>query len=495
MWLARRATRVVSLAALAVACSPGASDDGDDESSESDSSTEDDTGDSEESDTETGFPDDCPDDPDKYLPGQCGCGVPDVDSDSDGFADCVDTCVNLPNTNQDDTDEDGLGNGCDACPNDPDDACRCEPNPVECTDGMAGDFPCLGMDLVFHAPAGFFGAGGTNDVWGWTDPLTNREYAIVGVDTGVAFVDVTDAECPAYVGLLPTHSTKSGWRDMKVYGDHMFGVSEADEHGLQVFDLTQLADVAEPPALFEESAHFDGFGNAHNIAINDVTATAFVVGGSECNGGIYMLDVSDPLTPVHVGCYDPFAVHDTQCVVYAGPDTEHVDKELCFTSNGSELNVGVIDVTDRENPIELSLTTYEGAVYPHQGWLTDDHTYFFLGDEADEIAGVDTTTYIWDMTDLDAPVMMGTYVAQTQSTDHNMYVRDGLLWQANYSAGLRVLDIADAANANLVEVGYFDGYPPDDAAGYGTAWGVFPFFPSGRVLMTSEGLFVIDPAL
>ena len=34
------------------------------------------------------------------------------------------------------------------------------------------------------------------------------------------------------------------WRDMKVVNDHVFIISESNEHGMQVFDLTQLRDLS-----------------------------------------------------------------------------------------------------------------------------------------------------------------------------------------------------------------------------------------------------------
>ncbi|HRP00656.1 MAG TPA: hypothetical protein PLN54_14580, partial [Flavobacteriales bacterium] len=40
--------------------------------------------------------DQCPGDADKTAPGACGCGTPDVDTDSDGLADCIDSCPNAP---------------------------------------------------------------------------------------------------------------------------------------------------------------------------------------------------------------------------------------------------------------------------------------------------------------------------------------------------------------------------------------------------------------
>ncbi len=47
------------------------------------------------------------------------------------------------------------------------------------------------------------GTGG-NDIWGWADPMTGREYALMGMTDGTAFVDVTDPDNPAVLGKLPT---------------------------------------------------------------------------------------------------------------------------------------------------------------------------------------------------------------------------------------------------------------------------------------------------
>ena len=113
------------------------------------------------------------------------------------------------------------------------------------------------------------GADRANDIWGWTDPATGREYALVGLVNGVGFVDLGDPEKPVVVGRLPTRSAASSWRDLKVHDDHLFVVSEARDHGLQVFDLKALRDVDDPPAVFTTTADYDGFGSAHNLAINE----------------------------------------------------------------------------------------------------------------------------------------------------------------------------------------------------------------------------------
>ena len=47
------------------------------------------------------------------------------------------------------------------------------------------------------------------------------------------------------------------------------------------------------------------------------------------SGGLHAVDVSDPLNPTFAGCFgDDGYVHDAQCTIYTGPDTEHQDKEV-----------------------------------------------------------------------------------------------------------------------------------------------------------------------
>ena len=165
-----------------------------------------------------------------------------------------------------------------------------------CENGFAAGYPCDQVDLMGFVPSGDMGGGDAEDLWGWTDPLDGKEYAIVGMAGGTAFVDVTDPTAPSMLGTLPTHTGSSLWRDVKVYGNHAFIVSEASGHGLQVFDLTHLRNVANPPETFAEDAHYGGFGNCHNIAINEATGRAYAVGTGTFSGGLHILDISTPTT-------------------------------------------------------------------------------------------------------------------------------------------------------------------------------------------------------
>ncbi len=365
-----------------------------------------------------------------------------------------------------------------------------------CVDGFAGEYPCSNVDLLSFLPNASIGGGGANDIWGWTDPQTGHEYALMGRTNGTSFVDVTDPVNPIYLGNLPTHTGTSTWRDVKVYEDHAFVVSDLNSnHGMQVFDLNQLRDVTTPPVTFAETTWYGQVGSAHNVAINEETGFAYIVGASACSGGLHMVNIQDPVNPTFAGCFSADGyTHDVQCVVYSGPDADHQGDEICLASNEDTLTV--VDVTNKSNPVLLSRMPYAGSGYTHQGWLTEDQTFFYLDDELDETSfGHNTHTYIWDVANLEAPVLVNTYVAPVPSSDHNQYIHEGFAYQSNYSGGLRVLDITDVASP--VEVGYFDVFPANNNAGFDGSWSNYPYFESGVVIVTGRdrGLFVVDPAI
>jgi choice-of-anchor B domain-containing protein len=367
-----------------------------------------------------------------------------------------------------------------------------------CIGGMAGTFPCHNIDLASFLPLSDIGGGTVNDLWGWTDPLTGKEYAIVGRSNGTAFVDISNPEQPVYLGNLPRHSVDSVWRSVKVYANHAFIVSEADNHGMQVFDLTRLRGVASPPVNFTEDAHYAGFLRAHTLAVNETTGFAYAAGSKDtCAGGLHMVDIRNPLTPAFAGCVSQDGyTHETQCVIYRGPDGEYQGHEICFSANEDTLTI--VDVTDKSAPKQLSRTTYPGVGYTHQGWLTEDHKSFLLDDELDEInKGVKSTTYIWNVADLDAPSLTGVYKGQSTAIDHNLYIRGSRAYQANYRSGLRILDVTNIAAPSLSELAFFDIYPVDDEPKFNGAWSNFPFFPSGIVIVggIEQGLFILRPTI
>ena len=404
---------------------------------------------------------------------------------------------------------------------------------IPCESGFAnvpgGDsYPCNNYDLLSIIPivtlANSQGIIEGSDVWGWTDPLDGKEYALIATTNSTAFVDLSDPINPIFLGRLDTATTASYWRDVKVYNNYAFIVADnVGAHGMQIFDLTILRDGINGDFTYEESEYpnriinYTGdmgdltIGSCHNIVINESESVAYLVGCNSANGGgPVFIDISDPTSPITLGDYtDSGYTHDAQVVTYNGPDASpdpnvtsiptYVGREIMVASNGSFASndkLVFLDVTDKDNVTKISEVTYSQPGYAHQGWFTDDHRYFIMGDETDEQAfGMNTRTLIFDVQDLDNPILSSTYFGPTLAIDHNGYVNGSTFYMANYRAGLRILDISNisAPTNSMNEIGYFDTHPENDNIGFDGAWSVYPYFTSGNIIISDidRGLFIV----
>ena len=385
---------------------------------------------------------------------------------------------------------------------------------AECRAGKIGAFTCNNMELTSHMPISDLGGergAWVNDVWGWTDPVSNRDIALVARRDGVSFVDLTNPGSPRLLGNLPrtVGSPPSVWRDIKVLNHHAYIVADgADAHGMQVFDLTRLRAVRSVPVNFEPDTTYRNIHSAHNVVADTASGFLYIVGanggGETCGGGLHMVDARSPRQLTFAGCYNNSGgpansrgyTHDAQCLVYRGPDTRHQGKEICVGSNETEINIA--DVSDKANPRVIGRNSYPDVAYAHQGWFDDAQRYFYMNDEGDELAGVvsGTRTIVWDLTRLDDPVVARMYIGPVRSSDHNLFVKGDRVYESNYGSGLRVLDISDRTNPR--EIGFFDSAPMNDdgpghSAAQSGAWSNYPFFKSGVIIFTSvrEGLFVV----
>lgn len=425
-----------------------------------------------------------------------------------------------------------------------------------CVQGRAGPFACHQVDLLSFLPPSAYGGGPSsqyggpgNVVEGWTDPDTGAEWALVGRANGTAFVDISDPKHPVYVANLPTQTGATLWRDVQVYADHAFVVSEASQHGMQVFDLTRLRmlDRDAAPVTVLPDAHYAGFGNAHTLFINEETGFAYPVGTgvnvrpgvpNVCSRSLHMVDVRDPKNPTYAGCYqertDSFGyTHEVSCIVYHGPDERYQGHEICFLANPEPRNTNpgvhstglagrvlVVDVTDKSNPVRLSWA-FQGFPYgySHQAWATDDHRYLLHQDEGDslrsiggQLVGGKTRMRIFDLSDLENLRLHSVYHGETGASAHNIYVKGRYAYLANYFDGLRIVDITGIDHpaaephpespsapdaAGLREVACFDVDPArNDIPGYGAAWDNYPYYRSGVVAVSGfDGFFLLKPRL
>ncbi|KAJ6584391.1 hypothetical protein B0H19DRAFT_1104905 [Mycena capillaripes] len=400
-----------------------------------------------------------------------------------------------------------------------------------CVDGYAGmevnnTYSCNKLDLYSFTPHANLGSTDLigNDIWGWaytgSDGAGIREFGLVAQMDGTAFVEVFPSGQIAYLGRLPTQTVSSLLRDVKVIGNYAYIGSEALGHGIQVFDLLKLLDtsLAATPKTFsihaDLTAHYQGLpvGASHNVvthaAKNLIIAVGSVPRTDICASGLIFIDVTNPSSPQSAGCAaaDGY-VHDAQCLVYHGPHTEYVGTDVCYSFN--EDSFTIYNISDATVPLIISTTPYYGVSYTHQGWVVDEknQTYVLMNDEFDEMSvrgwaeDQRTVTYIWDITDLEHPVLSGHYKSPAVAIDHNLYVHNGLAYESNYNSGLRIVNVSSVADdptgARFFEAAFFDVHPEDDdingVAEFGGSFSVYPFFESGYLLVNSieRGLFVV----
>lgn len=386
---------------------------------------------------------------------------------------------------------------------------------VECVDGAAGTFPCSGLDLVSHTPYNNFAEtpNSGNDIWGHIDLNTGKEYALIGVQNGVTVFDISDPEYPVEVGHAP--GVPAGWRDIKTYQyyseadkrwyAYAYSSTDGNAGGIAIINLSGLP---ESISLVDTDLSNN---NVHNIYISNVDYSTGVainggvpqlhVMGSNLSGGAfrtYSLANPEQLTPVYVPTdktRDDYT-HDgasttitddrvtSQCV----NGTDRCDVFVDF----NEQQMLLWDQTVPDDPKALSSTTYGGASYVHSGWWTEDNKFIYLHDELDEQRlGLNSTIYIFNVSDLTSPVRVGTWTGPTRAIDHNGFVRGNRYYMSNYQRGVTVLDISSPATPE--EVGYFDTYPIGNAAQFNGVWGVYPFLPSGLILASDigSGLYVL----
>ncbi len=320
-----------------------------------------------------------------------------------------------------------------------------------------------------------------NDCWGYVSPA-GREYALMGLNNAVAVVDITDPALPEVIGKVAHPS--SLWADMKTFADHAFVVNESGG-GMQIITLAQVDDgLVGAPISFTDN----NLSTAHNIAINEDSGYAYLCGSNI--GGMVAVDISSPTSPQIAGSYSRY-VHDAHVVTMGPGPYEGREIAFCFVE---EDGIDIVDVTDKSNMILLSRTTYPGLEYSHQGWFDPTTNLLYQNDELDERNGAvsETTTRVFDVSDLSNPQLISTFSAGLPSIDHNFYLDGDLLFQANYTSGVQVWDISDPLAP--VRVGFLDTRPETDTDAFQGAWSVYPYFPSGNIIVSDieRGLFILD---
>lgn len=386
---------------------------------------------------------------------------------------------------------------------------------ADCVDGEADGFSCNNIDLVSHIPLSKFpnSPSSGNDIWGHVDLNTMNEYALMGLRNGVSVINLSDPALPRIVGTISGQSTT--WRDIKVYQHFDSGLNQwrayayvtADNagEGTLIIDLNQLPDSVSLLSrnMTDASAHNVYISNVDyglNIALRNQTPQLHNVGQDNFGGAFrsYSLDNPESLEV----SYSPDSLtradytHDASSVLIDDARAQ----QSCFGAPSSctvmldfnENEFRLWDHTNTDNALELGSASYPNVEYTHSGWWTEDKQYVIVHDELDEQrVGINTTINIFDISNLNNPTLVGTWVGETRAIDHNGFVRGNRYYMSNYERGLTILDITDPTSPE--EVGFFDTYTISNNSSFNGAWGVYPYLPSGLILVSdmSSGFYVL----
>lgn len=372
------------------------------------------------------------------------------------------------------------------------DSCGCADSSIVGPPRPAGYTGFTSHNVVLLGRVSLFDMDGArssgNDCWGYVSP-SGREYALMGANNALVFIEITDPRNPVVVASVPHPS--SLWADVKVYQQYAYVVNENNSGGgVQVIDMSNIDNGV---VNLVTNVTFGGsLRRTHNVALNEQSGYLYLCGANWPTNGLVAISLANPAAPVLAGSYSSVYVHDAHVVTYT--DGPYAGREIAFCFVGST-GIDIVDVTNKSNMFRISRTTYSGLSYSHQGWVDMDRQLLFMDDELDEGSTVNvTTTRVFNVANLSSPQYLGWFTSGVEAIDHNQYVHEGFVYQANYRSGLRIFDTRTNP-VNPPQTGWLDTYPESNSAHFNGAWSTYPFFPSGNVIVSDleGGLFIVDP--
>ncbi len=338
----------------------------------------------------------------------------------------------------------------------------------------------LGVAAASSLDPGRRGGSTYGDLWGYTAP-DGTEYALLAARaSGLSVLDISGAPAapPVEVGFVPMVPGASDAKDVKVHGRHAYVVHERGP--IQIVDLADPAAPTEVGRLDVQPGVASG--GSHNAVV--ARGHLWVTGGrTSGNAGLRVYSLADPTAPAFVGEFRP----DHQTVPYY----HDVEVRGGRAYGAAIYSGGGVDVLDVSDPAAIRLVTtftYPGAG-AHNTCTSEDGRTVYVGDE---IGSQGHWMRIFDVSDITDPELVGEIIVDRRASVHNCYVRDGRLYVAHYTEGLRVFDVATDPHAP-VEVAFYDTYrePGYDYLG---AWTAYPYFASEKIIVSDmvSGLWVVE---
>jgi choice-of-anchor B domain-containing protein len=328
------------------------------------------------------------------------------------------------------------------------------------------------------------GDWGYSACWGYVHP-DGREYAVIGTHFGTAIYNVTNPDNVHSVGFIP--GLASYWREMKAYRNWIYVVTENAVAAGGITPGVQIISMIDPENPVLVATYSTNFNRSHTVQVDTSRAILICNGTNLYDGagtfrrGMRILSLANPVAPVEIGSWPDAALL---------PDPTYYIHDCVVAGNrlyGSSIYAGIeriFDFTTPSSPVEIRSWTYPGAYYTHSAWPTEARDRLYVCDEQNG-----QTLRVFDIANENVPALVNEWTSNPQSIIHNPRVKGADLWLANYTEGIRVLDVSDPSHP--AEWGYADSYP-GSSGGYNGVWECYPYFPSGTVIASdmNTGLYV-----
>jgi choice-of-anchor B domain-containing protein len=316
------------------------------------------------------------------------------------------------------------------------------------------------------------------NICGYVDS-TGREYALVGVATGMTVVDVTNPSAPhqVYQVLWPVNNSNSEWKEIKVFKKYAYVVSEAGG-GVQIVDLSHLPDTTMPAVTYWKPViSGQTLSTVHALHIDTTKGNIYLYGSNVGNKGAIIGSLANPTNPTYLGRFNATYVHDG-----------YADNDTLFACEIYSGYMEVVDCSNKTSPQVLA-SVQTPLQFTHNSWLTPDRKTVFTTDEK-------TKSYLtsYDISNLSNITLLDTVKGLSAgSIVHNVHVRkDYFAVTSWYRDGFTIVDCSRPNN--LITTGYYDMYS-GSGNGFNGTWGVYPFLPSGTIVCSNieDGLYVFTP--
>ncbi len=331
-----------------------------------------------------------------------------------------------------------------------------------------------------------------NDLIGYYDSLTQKEYIIAGSTDSIYFFDIT---IPTQIKLLDVeYGSVKGVinRDYEIYQHYVYCVADQNRSSMQIYDLQYLPDSVHK--VYEDSALAI---NTHSIFIEAKSKRLYMCSNKYANwtngnlkeSAMDIISLEDPEKPKFLAkLYVP--VRSNGEAAFRWVHESHVRNDTAYLSCGYS-GLFIYDLRDLNNQIILgTIVNYPQAAYNHSSWLNKNGNYLMFTDE-----NIGSNIKIFDISIIQAPRIESYFISNTWATPHNSYWFGSFAVASMYHDGVFIWNIADTKKPQLAA--FYDTYPQnaigDYTKNFAGCWGVWPFLPSGNIIASdrTNGIFVL----